>query len=207
MKNIGYVFFFFFLISCKIGNKNKVVELPVVEELTKLEKLFLLPQDSAMDYYDLSNDSIVAFPDLSGYIIKSLNLSGNLLDTLVVDFLPQKIENLNLSHNHYKARVYIGENAIPFLKELDFSYNSLSSIGISEPLYRIILSHNNLSTITLNHKNIQYLDVSYNSNLAERVDFDPSKIDTIVRDGVADGKRLISKMRVGIIDDDWGDTR
>lgn len=67
-----------------------------------------------MDYYDLSNDSIVTFPDLSGYIIKSLNLSGNLLDTLVIDFLPQKIENLNLSHNHYKARVYIGENAIPF---------------------------------------------------------------------------------------------
>lgn len=93
------------------------------------------------------------------------------------------------------------------MKELDFSYNSLSSIGISEPLYRIILSHNNLSTITLNHKNIQYLDISYNSNLAERVDFDPSKIDTIIRDGVADGKRLISKMRVGIIDDDWGDTR
>ena len=76
MKNIGYVFFFFFLISCKVGNKNKVVELPVVEELTKLEKLFLLPQDSVMDYYDLSNDSIVAFPDLSGYIIKSINLSG-----------------------------------------------------------------------------------------------------------------------------------
>ena len=43
--------------------------------------------------------------------------------------------------------------------------------------------------------------------MAERVDFDPSKIDTIIRDGVADGKRLISKMRVGIIDDDWGDTR
>lgn len=199
MKNTVYVFSLFFLMACKVGNKNNVVEPPVVKELTKLEKLFLLPQDSVMDYYDLSNDSIVVFPDLSGYTIKSLNLSGNLLDTLIVDFLPQKIEKLNLSHNHYKAHVCIAKNTIPFLRELNFSYNSLNCIHINEPLYRIILSHNNLSTIVLYHQNIQYLDISYNSELKERVDFVPSLIDTIVRDGVADGKPLISKIYAGSI--------
>lgn len=68
--------------------------------------------------------------------------------------------------------------------------NSISNIG--EPLYRISLSHNDLSSVCLNHKNIQYLDISYNSNMSERVTFNPVKIDTIVREGVADGKRLLA---------------
>lgn len=68
--------------------------------------------------------------------------------------------------------------------------NSISNIG--EPLYRISLSHNDLSSVCLNHKNIQYLDISYNSNMPERVTFNPAIIDTIVREGVADGKRLLA---------------
>ena len=68
--------------------------------------------------------------------------------------------------------------------------NSISNIG--DPLYRISLSHNDLSSVCLNHKNIQYLDISYNSNMSERVTFNPAKIDTIVREGVADGKRLLA---------------
>ena len=58
-------------------------------------------------------------------------------------------------------------------------------------LYKV-LSHNDLSSVCLNHKNIQYLDISYNSNMSERVTFNPAKIDTIVREGVADGKRLLA---------------
>ena len=39
---------------------------------------------------------------------------------------------------------------------------------------------------------MQYMDISYNSNMSERVTFNPVKIDTIVREGVADGKRLLA---------------
>lgn len=210
MKNISSVFCicFFFLLSCKVGNENKVMASQEARELTRLEKLFLLPHDSVMNYCDLSNDSITSFPDLSGYIIKSLDLSGNLLDTLIVGFLPQKIEKLNLSRNRYKGNVYIGRNTIPSLKELDFSYNLLSRIDIGEPLYRVVLSHNDLNIITFNHHNIQYLDISYNPNIPERVDFEPSMIDTIIREGVAGGKPLISKIRIGVIDNEaWGEPR
>ena len=66
------------------------------------------------------------------------------------------------------------------------------TIDYGGPLYRIIVSHNDLSSVCLNHKNIQYLDISYNSNMSERVTFNPAKIDTIVREGVADGKRLLA---------------
>ena len=67
--------------------------------------------------------------------------------------------------------------------------NSISNIG--EPLYRILLSYNDLRFVSFNHKNIQYLDISYNRNMPERVGFEPLDIDTIVREGVAGGKRLL----------------
>ena len=164
-------------------NKKEVIQQLSVREFTKLEKLYLLPFDSVMNIYDLSNDSIVDFPDLSSYTIKSLNLSGNLLDTIIPRLLPKGLERLNL--------VNIRRCTIPSLKEVDLSYNTLDSIRITEPLYRIILSHNNLVFIGLNQKNIQYLDVSYNIHLNRLVRFEPSLIDTVISEGVAGGKTLI----------------
>ena len=145
-----------------------------------------------MNTYDLSNDSIVSFPDLSAYTIKTLNLSGNLLDTIIPHFLPKKLEVLNLSHNRYSGQLRIKEGTICALREIDLSYNVLSSIYVGASLYRIIVSHNDLVEVDINHKNIQYLDISYNSNMSERVTFNPAKIDTIVREGVADGKCLLA---------------
>lgn len=75
-----------FLLSCHAGSKKGTLEYVSVKKLTKLEHLFLLPSDSVMNAYDLSNDSIVSFPDLSAYTIKTLNLSGNLLDTIIPHF-------------------------------------------------------------------------------------------------------------------------
>lgn len=173
-------------------NKKEVTQQLSVREFTKLEKLYLLSFDSVMDCCDLSDDSIVDFPNLSSYTIKSLNLSGNLLDTIIPHFLPKKLEILNLSHNRYSGQLRIKEGTICALREIDLSYNALSSIYVGGPLYRIIVSHNDLSSVCLNHKNIQYLDISYNSNMSERVTFNPAKIDTIVREGVADGKRLLA---------------
>ena len=176
-----------------MSKKEAIDQLPT-NELTKLETLFLLPYDSVMDYYDLSNDSIVNFPDLSAFTIKSLDLSHNLLDTINPLFLPKGLEKLNLSHNLYCGFILIRKNTVPYLKELDMSHNALNRIDISPPLYRINVSYNDLAIIDLNHKNIQYLDISYNSDISERVSFEPLWIDTLVRDGVADGKRLLGPM-------------
>ena len=182
---------FLFLLSCQTGSKKKAVEYVSIKELTKLEQLYLLPFDSIMNVCDLSNDSIVDFPDLSAYSINTLDLSDNLLDTIIPCFLPKKLEKLNLSHNQFRGHVRIEKNTIPTLQELDISCNALNRIDIGEPLYRILLSYNDLRFVSFNHKNIQYLDISYNRNMPERVGFEPLDIDTIVREGVAGGKRLL----------------
>ncbi|WP_301423711.1 hypothetical protein [Bacteroides caecimuris] len=194
MKNIIYILLVSFLLSCGMMSKKEAIDQLPTNELTKLETLFLLPYDSVMDYYDLSNDSIVNFPDLSAFTIKSLDLSHNLLDTINPLFLPKGLEKLNLSHNLYCGFILIRKNTVPYLKELDMSHNALNRIDISPPLYRINVSYNDLAIIDLNHKNIQYLDISYNSDISERVSFEPLWIDTLVRDGVADGKRLLGPM-------------
>ena len=183
-----------FLLSCRMGIRNESGKQPLTKELTKLEKLFWLPYVSVMVYYDLSNDNIENFPNLSAFTIKSLDLSHNLLDTINPLFLPKGLEKLNLSHNLYCGFILIRKNTIPYLKELDISHNALNRIDIAPPLYRINVSYNDLNVIDLNHKNIQYLDISYNSDISERVSFEPLWIDTLVRDGVADGKRLLGPL-------------
>ncbi|WP_294479248.1 hypothetical protein [uncultured Bacteroides sp.] len=144
-----------------------------------------------MHSFDLSNDSIMDFPNLSAYTIKALDLSGNKLDTIIPHYLPKGLERLNLSNNRYKGYINIRRYTIPFLKEVDLSNNSLDSIRITEPLYRILLAHNNLVSIGLNQKNVQYLDVSYNVHLNRFVRFEPTLIDTVISVEVADGKNLL----------------
>lgn len=192
MRIISYILLvFMILLSCQPKNKSSINKDVDVAKLTKLEKLFLLPIDSIIYSYDLSNDSIIDFPDLSAYTIKTLDLSGNMLDTIIPHHLPNKLECLNLSNNRYKGYVNIRRYTIPFLKEVDLSNNSLDSIRITEPLYRILLAHNNLVSIGLNQKNVRYLDVSYNIHLNRLVRFEPSLIDTVISDGVAGGKNLL----------------
>lgn len=145
MKKISCILLVsFLLLSCRIGNKKDAIQQLSVKEFTKLEKLSLLSPDSIIDYFDLSDESIVNFPDLSTFNIESLDLSHNLLDTIIPHFLPKGLEKLNLSHNQYSGYVLIKKNTIPILKELDMSYNQLH------------------------------------------------KIDTVVREGVANGKRLLA---------------
>lgn len=195
MKYLIYILLFSpFLLSCRMGIRKESSKQPLTKELTKLKKLFLLPYDSVMVHYDLSNDNVENFPNLSAFTIKSLDLSHNLLDTINPLFLPKGLEKLNLSHNLYCGFILIRKNTIPYLKELDISHNALNRIDIAPPLYRINVSYNDLNVIDLNHKNIQYLDVSYNSDISERVSFEPLWIDTLVRDGVVDGKRLLGPL-------------
>lgn len=183
--------------GCRTGNKKHSFDRIQEDKiLTKLEKLLSLPQDSLLFSYDLSNDSLTTFPDLSDYSIKSLDLSHNLLDTIIINNLPKELERLNLSYNQYKGDLQIEETTIPYLKEIDMSHNDLKGIYISEPLYRILLSYNDLTIACFNHKNLCYLDVSYNCNMPSEVCFEPTEIDTVVRDGVAEGKRLLGPISV-----------
>ena len=74
------------------------------------------------------------------------------------------------------------------------SYNKLESLDILESLFRIIASYNDLTDIQFKHGNIYYLDISYNIHLSNHVGFYPAEIDTIIREGVADGKPLVSPL-------------
>lgn len=194
---VCYVLLIFGVLSCKTQPSSDSIEyLEDEKSLTKLEQLFLLSQDSMILKYDLSNDSINVFPNLSSYTIKSLDLSANLLDTIIVDYLPKQLEQLNLSHNLFKGSLRLEENDIPNLRELDMSYNRLKSANIWLPLYKINLSHNDLTIACFNHKNLSYLDVSYNCNMSAEVCFEPTQIDTVIRDGVAEGERLVGPISV-----------
>ena len=58
------------------------------------------------------------------------------------------------------------------------------------------MSCNNFGLISLNHEHLHYLDVSYNSRLTQEVSFEPTQIDTVVREGVAEGKRLYGPISI-----------
>lgn len=81
-----YVLVCFLLLACQVDKKSKVVDVAVYGKITKLERLYLLSHDSILQSHDLSNDSITHFPNLSKYAINNLDLSSNLLDTIILSF-------------------------------------------------------------------------------------------------------------------------
>ncbi|RNC64975.1 hypothetical protein D7D25_08740 [Proteiniphilum sp. X52] len=180
------------MISCRENRKISEQQTESGKEPGKLELLLTFPVDTVIDFYDLSNDSIREFPDLSVYTIKSLDLSHNEIDTFIVDFLPKGIEKLNLSNNLLR-NFYILEIKPPSnnLKEIDASHNRISSVSIGVPIRKINASHNELTSISFSHKNIEYVDVSYNPNLSNVVGFDPYKIDTVIHNNIANNRKLI----------------
>lgn len=199
-----YIFLIVLLsFSCTGTGQRKQLESEIVEEktLSKLEKLMLLSQDSVMVHYDLSNDSISVFPDLSEYTIKSLNLSHNQLDTAIVNYLPKGIIHLNLSFNYFCKifKLRIDDEWRPewkklyeetTLREVDLSHNRLTGIDIGFPLRKIDISYNDITYINFNHGNIEFIDISHNPNLTNVVGFDPQMVDTIIRNNIANDKKL-----------------
>ena len=188
----------------KVQQGVKTKQVNKIRKISKLEQLRRLPKGSVISCCDLSNDNIRRFPNLSAYTIKSLNLSHNQLDTVIINYLPKGLVRLDLSYNllkkdfiltldpknkfttkelraYYKAYV---------LREINVSHNQITWLDIDFPVYKIIASHNNLSYIIFNHRNIQYVDISYNPNLSNEVDFVPEKIDTIIRVGISNDKPL-----------------
>ncbi len=176
-----------------------------VKHLSKLEKLMSIPKDSLILYYDLSNDSIKVFPNLSSYRIKKLNLSCNSLDTLISEYLPKELVSINLSHNNlsgelilrlnradslsFKEREFAYESST--IKEFDLSHNSLTAFLSSFRLRKLVISYNNLSFININWTNLQYLDISHNPKLSNYMTFPIRDIDSIKRKGIANNEELV----------------
>ncbi|NLX80221.1 MAG: hypothetical protein GXZ03_01465 [Proteiniphilum sp.] len=203
MKTINILLLFLILFSCTTSTKQSEEEVVEVK-LTKLEELLLLPTDTVMDYYDLSNDSISEFPDLSSYTIKSLDLSHNQLDTVIVDYMPKDIVSLNLSHNVFEGILDFSidpKYLLSFeerdklydkytIREIDLSYNKLTYIVINFPLRKIDISHNDIIAVSFEHRNIEYLDISNNPNMSNVVGFVPMLIDTLIHNNIANDKKL-----------------
>lgn len=186
---IALVCLFFLLFGCHSENEQSENKINT-ELLNKIEQLRLLSTDSTIQYFDLSNDSLDSLPDLSQYQIVELNLSYNQLDTLHISHFPQSLKVLNVSNNLLKGTLYISENEIPSLKEINLSDNKLDSISISQSLRKIDVSHNNLTYLTFSNSNIEFLDISYNHNMSNKVYFHPEKIDTIIYDSIGSKRKL-----------------
>ena len=179
------------LAGCKQASKPTEQERP----LAKLEQLYRIRPDSVIPFFDLSGDSLTEFPDLSRYIIRSLDLSHNLIDTFVAERLPLGIEKLNLSHNCFRDSLEIGLKrdekndpflhiAIPTLTDLDFSHNSLRYLLVYNSLLRRLnVSYNDSLSYFGVGNQLQYLDVSYDNSL-RRLAISPQKIDTVIQEGL-----------------------
>lgn len=190
-------------ISCDKQNSESEKVYTGLNVPGKLEKLLSLQQDTVLDYYDLSNDFLTEFPDLSAYSIRSLNLSYNLLDTLNLAFLPKNLDKLNLAYNVFtKFRC----DSVHHLKELNLSHNFIKEFIFIYSIERLDISFNNLIWVrlawtyrynipkgynTLGREKMKDLNISNNPNLESTVAFEPDKIDTIIRNNIADGKKLI----------------
>ena len=192
MKRTIYIFVTLCLLaSCKQAPKPTEQKRP----LAKLEQLYRIRPDSVIPFFDLSGDSLTEFPDLSRYVIRSLDLSHNLIDTFIAERLPLGIEKLDLSHNSFSGDVHIGVKsdgkyftiphiAIPTLIDLDFSHNSLWHLIVyGASLRRLDVSYNDsLSYFDVDNQ-LQYLDVSYDNSL-RRLAISPQKIDTVIQEGL-----------------------
>ncbi len=196
-------------LSCTSDKNKSRTQKGITKKMGKLEQLLLLSKDSLICNYDLSNDSIKEFPNLSEYRIKSLNLSHNSLDTLIVDYLPKEIISINLSHNKLSNTLILNSGVLDSLafkfreisyseatiKEIDLSYNLIEELISFYKLRKLIISHNNLKYLDLSSSQLEYLDISYNPNLNNVFSFPLSKIDTIKRIGISNNKEL--KTRIG----------
>ena len=205
-----------FLFGCGKQSDTSENKYVMVIPSSKLEQLLVLPKDTVLEYYDLSNDFLMEQPDLSGYTIHSLNLSHNYLDTLILPSLPQELEKLDLSYNVFS---FFSVDSVNCIRELDLSHNCLRLFNLVYYVDRIDLSYNNLSLVglfwtnrlfTLKHKyrsdaeckNMAYLNISHNLRLKHLVQFEPTKIDTIIRNDIADDEELVEVLKY--MSSQWG---
>jgi Leucine-rich repeat (LRR) protein len=127
--------------------------------------------------------------DLSHNQLKYLYNNGDFsLDTIS---LPAKLSKLDLSHNQLSELFRIwDEKEAPSLSELNLSNNRLMIVIVQSPVRKIDVSNNELIVFGVNDENLEYLNVSDNPQLSNQVYFDPSKVDTVIHNNIANDKPL-----------------
>lgn len=207
-----YVVFLLFLalFSCKSEEDNDV-PFTVKKEKSVTEIISELNKTDTIPHLDLSHKKLDSIPDLSMFVIESLNLSYNNLDTIPFSKLPQTLRKLKCSHNKvtnfgvfYSTKAFFGEKAKKDLnntninfEEIDLSNNNLKFFNYSyhdkkSNIRKVVLCNNNIEHISLND-NIEYLDISNNPNLPLEVNFRVEKIDTLLQ------KNNLTKVKTKLI--------
>ena len=146
--------FLFICLSLSLGLNSSA---PPTMKGEKLRALYRLPFQTELDYYDLSNDGLTEFPNLSMYKIKHLNISHNDIERInesgyhkkkeqqMAPCLPEGIETLDISHNKLQL-LFIPMDYAPQLKRLDASYNRLEGLQLTcRNLKEVNLSHNKIN--------------------------------------------------------------
>ena len=131
----------FFLISCK-KEEHKISLKAINKEKSVSEIISELNKSDTISHLDLSHKKLDSLPDLSKFMIKSLNLSYNNLDTIPLNYLPLTLKKLNCSNNNLTQFIarnykncYIPElktyhNSDLNLEEINLSYNQLKNVII-----------------------------------------------------------------------------
>lgn len=153
--------------------------------MTKLEIVSLrscqlksLPTFPTLQSLDLENNQITQSITLSTPYVY-LNLARNAIQTIVLE-KNIKLERLNLSRNHLREFDMNEENNNQ-LKELDLSYNSLSTFHfnpLNDGLINLNLNFNLLSSINLNSIPRKLISLSLNHNLIKDIQL-PSRTSSL----------------------------
>tara|TARA_R110002049_G_scaffold298549_1_gene488320 strand:- start:57 stop:686 length:630 start_codon:yes stop_codon:yes gene_type:complete len=188
---------YFLLISFLSCNNKVQDEVKTDENHKKAPELNIAESDSlnltellADNPFELniSSKNLTEFPDLSSYEIHSLNVSNNKIKSIPQTKLPKKLRTLIANNNgitNFKL-----SNSIDALEKIDLSNNELDTFYVYKGSNKIILNNNNLVYVKFFGNNINYLDISNNSNLNNVVDFFPRGIDTILRNNILNKKPL-----------------
>lgn len=194
----------FFLISCK-KEEHKISLKAINKEKSVSEIISELNKSDTILHLDLSHKKLDSLPDLSKFLIKSLDLSYNNLDTIPLNYLPKSLEKLDASYNKLKDfrllnYKHMDSTLIEFkqihnteidLKEINLSHNQLKIVTIAiwpelkskkwSALKKIDISFNNLGNTGFTGLKLNYLDVSNNPEIKSEVLYS-TKIDTLLQE-------------------------
>ena len=157
-------------------NLSEINPEKLFRNMTKLEIVSLrscqlksLPNLTALQSLDVENNQIAQSISLSTPYVY-LNLARNAIQTIVLAN-NTKLERLNISRNHLREFNTNEENN-ENLKELDLSYNSLSTFHLdqlNDGLINLNLNFNLLSSINLNSIPRKLTALSLNHNLIKDI--------------------------------------
>lgn len=158
-------------------------------------------KESSSVFLDLSNKDLTEFPDLSKYEIKNLDLSGNKIKKIKLEFFPSGIYEINLSDNYLNDSLEILDNKT--LKIIDLSKNNLTYVYVLNCIKNLNVANNDLEDLyfncSLSENSMDTLDVSNNKDLNNVLRFNPKAFKTVIRENIKNDKELIWSLNAPIV--------